>query len=45
MRNEENIITCECGLCYYKSYKSRHLTSKTHIKGLEDKEKMNKKKK
>lgn len=39
MRNEENMITCECGMCYHKSYKSRHLTSKTHIKGLEDKEK------
>jgi hypothetical protein len=37
MRNEDNMITCECGLCYHKSYKSRHLKSKTHIKGLEDK--------
>ena len=37
MRNEENMITCECGLCYHQSYKSRHLKSKTHIKGLEDK--------
>lgn len=39
LRNEDNMITCECGMCYHKSYKSRHLTSKTHIKGLEDKEK------
>ena len=39
LRNEDNMITCECGLCYHQSYKSRHLKSKTHIKGLEDKEK------
>ena len=39
MRNEDNMITCECGLCYHKSYKSRHLKSKVHIQGLEDKEK------
>lgn len=39
MRNEDNMITCECGMCYHKSYKSRHLKSKTHIKGLKDKEK------
>lgn len=37
LRNEDNMITCECGMCYHKSYKSRHLNSKTHIKGLEDK--------
>ena len=37
LRNEDNVITCECGLCYHKSYKSRHLKSKVHLKGLEDK--------
>ncbi len=42
MRNEENMINCECSLCYHKSYKSRHLNSITHIKGLEEIEKINK---
>lgn len=43
MRNEDNMITCECGLCYHKSYKSRHLKSKVHLKGLEEKEENQKK--
>ena len=44
MRNEDNMITCECGLCYHESYKSRHLKSKVHIQGLEDKGKNEQKK-
>ncbi len=27
--------TCEYGICYHKSYKSRHLKSKVHLEGLE----------
>ena len=32
MRNEDNMITCECGLCYHKSYKPRHLKAKYILK-------------
>ncbi len=28
-------ITRECGICYHKPYKSRHLKSKAHLEGLE----------
>ncbi len=33
--SNETKITCECGICYHKSYKSRHLKSKAHLEGLE----------
>jgi len=33
--SDETKITCECGICYHKSYKSRHLKSKAHLEGLE----------
>ena len=33
--SDDNKIACECGICYHKSYKSRHLNSKAHLEGLE----------
>ena len=38
MRNEDNMINCNCGSCFHKSYKTRHLKSKVHIEGLKKKE-------
>ena len=38
MRNEDNIIHCDCGSYFHKSYKTRHLKSKVHIEGLKKKE-------
>ena len=32
------MIYCECGMCFHKSYKTRHLKSKVHIEGLKKKE-------
>ena len=34
MRNEDNMINCNCGSCFHKSYKTRLLKSKVHIEGL-----------
>ncbi len=28
-------ITCECGICYHKSCKTRHLKSKAHLEELD----------
>ncbi len=36
--SNETKITCECGICYHKSYKSRHLNSKAHLEGLNKKQ-------
>ena len=32
--SDETKISCECGICYHKSYKSRRLKSKAHFEGL-----------
>jgi hypothetical protein len=36
--SNETIITCECGVCYQKSYKSRHFNGKAHLEGLKKKQ-------
>jgi hypothetical protein len=36
--SDETKITCERGICYHKSYKSRHLDSKAHLKRLKKKQ-------
>ena len=36
--SDDNKITCECGICYHKSYKLRHLNSKAHLEGLKKKQ-------
>ena len=36
--SDDNKITCECGICYHKSYKSRHLNSKAHLEGFKKKQ-------
>jgi len=38
MLTDETKITCECGICYHKSYKTRHLKSKAHLEGLQKKQ-------
>jgi hypothetical protein len=42
--SNETKITCECGICYHKSYKSRHLNSKVHLEGLKKKQEPNEEK-
>jgi hypothetical protein len=36
--SDDNKITCECGICYHKSYKSRYLNSKAHLEGFKKKQ-------
>ncbi len=36
--SDDNKITCECGICYHKWYKTRHLNSKAHLEGLRKKQ-------
>jgi hypothetical protein len=36
--SDETKITCECGICYHKSHKIRHLNSKAHLEELKKKQ-------
>jgi hypothetical protein len=36
--SDNDKITGECGICFHKSYTSRHLNSKAHLEGLKKKQ-------